>query len=70
MNVPTVKNTRAAGLEVLKERNRSRDLAELSSSSDDNGGSSIDARTDSFALSELIALAIGTQGSAKPPRLG
>jgi len=52
---------------ALKERNRSRDLAELSSSSDDNVGSSIDGRTDSFALSELIALVIGTQGSAKPP---
>jgi hypothetical protein len=57
MNVPTVKNTRAAGLELLKERNRSRDLAELSSSSDDNVGSS-------------IALVMGTQGSAKPPHLG
>jgi hypothetical protein len=41
---------------ALKERNRSRDLAELSSSSNDNVGFSIDARTDSFALSELIAL--------------
>jgi hypothetical protein len=65
-----VKNTRHAGLELLKERNRSRDLAELSSSSDNNVGSSIDTRTDSFALSELIALVMGTQGSAKPPHLG
>jgi len=56
-------NTRTA----LKERNRTGSLAELSSSSNEEGGFMTCVRTESFALSELCAaFVIDTQGSAKP----
>jgi hypothetical protein len=56
-------NTRTA----LKERKRTGSVSQLSSSSNEQGRFMTCVRIDSFALSELCAFVIDTQGSAKPP---
>ena len=52
---------------ALKERKRTGDLTRLLSSPSVKGRFMTCVRIDSFALSELGALVIDSQGSAKPP---